>query len=46
MDKWGENNENWISDHFPIQTEVRFSYKTNVPDSTVDGFDGDVDIFN
>ena len=46
MDKWGENNENWISDHFPVQTEVQLVYKTNVPDSTVDGFDGDVDIFN
>ena len=45
-DRWGANNENMISDHFPVQTVVQYTYEKNLPDSTVDGFDGSMDAFN
>lgn len=45
MDKWGENNENWLSDHFAVQVVVQYEYSAGVPDSTVGGFDGEPDMF-
>ena len=43
FDRWGENNENWLSDHFPVQTTVEVTYKTNLPANSGGGFDGEID---
>ena len=44
-DKWGENNENQLSDHRPIKTEVRLIYelKELYPNTTEGGFDCNMD---
>lgn len=45
MDKWGTNNDYWLSDHFAVQTTVEIIYKTDVngPGQTGSGFDGEID---
>ena len=40
-DKWGDGN--YVSDHYAVQTVVTVSYKSEMPEFTENGFDGDID---
>lgn len=44
-DKWGENNENQLSDHKPLEVTIRLIYdlEKNYPDTTEGGFDCNMD---
>ena len=43
-DKYGENNDLFLSDHYAIKAKVKISYTvTGRPDATDDGFDGALD---
>ena len=42
-DKYGENNDRFISDHYALRTTVTIGYREyHYPDSTENGFDGDM----
>ena len=42
-DKYGENNDQFISDHYAIRTTVTIGYREyNYPDATENGFDADM----
>ena len=43
--KWGENNENQLSDHNPLEVTIRLIYdlEKNYPDTTEGGFDCNMD---
>ena len=42
-DRWGENGDNMLSDHYPVQVTVEVTYKTQLPEHTGGGFDGEID---
>jgi endonuclease/exonuclease/phosphatase family metal-dependent hydrolase len=45
-DKWGTENDQWLSDHYPITTKVRYiyDYRVRYPDTTQNGFDGEASL--
>ncbi len=47
-DKWGDNNTNYLSDHYAVQTTVRVRYRLQpsikLPITSENGFDGKLDV--
>jgi endonuclease/exonuclease/phosphatase family metal-dependent hydrolase len=41
QDTWGDGN--LLSDHYAVQSVVEITYKTNIPDQSGNGFDGEID---